>query len=291
MMSIDSEFRDAFRYWRQRGKTAADAHALARADCMATPAKRRYPATPGGGRSGAGFGPDKLQWTESPADLGLRFVGFADELAPRLVDHNGWFSDAYQEETYRGAVWQLPARGGRAVYLAGYREGSSRRGSGRRGGDWQDTAYGRDQGCGAIQFGVLHYGEKGGAGDYDRESDARDAARDADSIAESYAESSREYSEAWQAGAKYAESGDELSEARRDALALIRETKAACSILSGLGESITGAIRREIESAVEAVADLRSKRAAMLSEYKAWQGSAWNAVQWEAFADGAGLKA
>jgi hypothetical protein len=50
---------------------------------------------------------------------GLRDVGHADDILPRSISHRGWFADANQDETYRGHVWQLPARKGEPVNIAG----------------------------------------------------------------------------------------------------------------------------------------------------------------------------
>src|SRR5690606_6667853 len=35
------------------------------------------------------------RWCEDTEDAGLRFVGFADELAPRTIRHKGWYTDPY----------------------------------------------------------------------------------------------------------------------------------------------------------------------------------------------------
>src|SRR5690606_9843007 len=61
------------------------------------------------------------RWCEDTKDAGLRFVGFADELAPRAIMHKGWYANLDGSgEVYRGAVWQLPARGGQCIYVAGF---------------------------------------------------------------------------------------------------------------------------------------------------------------------------
>src|SRR5690554_4252161 len=62
------------------------------------------------------------RWCEDTAAAGLRFVGFADELVQfGAIDHKGWYTDPDGfGEVYRGAVWQLPARNGQCLYVAGF---------------------------------------------------------------------------------------------------------------------------------------------------------------------------
>lgn len=63
------------------------------------------------------IGSSTCRWVEDPAnDAGLRYVGTAEELAG--LRHSGWFLDSFQEDTARGAVYQLPAKDGRERYLA-----------------------------------------------------------------------------------------------------------------------------------------------------------------------------
>jgi hypothetical protein len=59
------------------------------------------------------------RWIENASD-GLRFVGTANALAPRVVKHTGWYMDDAQDQTVTGAVWQLPARHGKPQYVGGY---------------------------------------------------------------------------------------------------------------------------------------------------------------------------
>jgi hypothetical protein len=100
---------------------------------------------------------------------GLRSLGFVDELQPRLVDHKGWFADAYQDEIYRAEVWQLPARNGTLQYIAGYSE--------------KDAGYSVLD-CTRGQITIFD--------------SLRDAIRAGDHCAEHFAEEAREYSERWQ---------------------------------------------------------------------------------------------
>lgn len=104
---------------------------------------------------------------------GLRFVGFADEIArsegSRAIDHNGWYTDdVFQDETYRGVVYQLPSHGkGGTCFVYGYADPNN-------------------DDCALLAFDVT--------------GDKLEAAKQADRFAEIFAEHEREYQEAWHAG-------------------------------------------------------------------------------------------
>ncbi|TAL84129.1 MAG: hypothetical protein EPN74_12615 [Rhodanobacter sp.] len=52
----------------------------------------------------------------------FRDVGASDDIV-RSVRHRGWYTDrAFCDATYRGNVWQLPARQGHMLFIAGYGE-------------------------------------------------------------------------------------------------------------------------------------------------------------------------
>ena len=256
----------SYRYWRSMGRNPADSLQRAQIDAMFR--KRRYSAAESG-RSG-GFGAEfeiggyRLRWTEDARASGLRFVGWSDEIAE--LRHTGWYVDSdFQEGTLRGCVYQLPARGGRPLYVAAYREGSSRDRH-----DWRDTSTGRDGHAAAIDLESLWEGEPGGLGNYGSASydpECRAAARAADSIAERVAEYQRDYREAANAGIRYADLGETLSSARREALQLIREAKASCAAIRSAGESITAAVQREIRAAVRDVAEMRRERAQLWNDW------------------------
>lgn len=113
----------------------------------------------------------------------LRNFQYADEVVS--LRHTGWFTDReFQDDTMRGVIAQLPARDGKAVYIAGYQY---------TGGD--DTG-------GTFYFNDLH--------DTDKE-----AARMADEHARVAAEEECDYQEAERA--KLA--AEEAKEARLDNLA------------------------------------------------------------------------
>lgn len=141
---------------------------------------------------GLTIAPD-ARYVAAPLELvaGWRDVGASDDIV--RLSHRGWYANASQDETYRGHVWQLPARDGSPVYVAGYTE---------REGRENVTGY-----C------VLSCWPPGRVQTFD---DKEDAARAGDSLAESMAETEREYSERWQAAS---EASDERDEARKESKA------------------------------------------------------------------------
>ena len=261
--------RAAYVAMRKRGlgASAAKSHAI-----MALEAGRKFygPEKPGaiwapdseGRGAGAAIREGRKLWIENPAALGLRFVGFSDEL-PGGPGHSGWFVDPDdQSEVCRGAVWQWPARNGESRDVYGYREGSTSR---RRGGAWQDSAYLNDAGAGLLFFGDIVKGDKGGRelSRYPANDESlRDCARWADSEAEAAAEKQREWQEAYAIGREAAESLNEAQEARRAALALIREAKGACQPIAALGPALRAALGQSIREHVEAWQEAKAKAAA-----------------------------
>lgn len=141
------------------------------------------------------------RWIENTSRAGLRFVGYADELAGargwfRGIDHAGWYLDGEfpdSSETYRGAVWQLPARGGCAVYVGGYSDPFN-------------------DGAALIDFEPIH-GER--VDYYDDDGDAkREAAHAADSIAARDAETEREYRYRWNAAQRVRDLREDIAAER-----------------------------------------------------------------------------
>lgn len=135
---------------------------------------------------------------------GWRDVGDADAIVS--LRHTGWYSSAHECETYRGHVWQLPARGGVPQYVAGYVEHESRNDDGRHGG-----------------YVVLSCS----GGRLDLFDCKEDAARAADGLAESRAETDREYSERWHAASEADSDREDAREKLANARANAREVIAA----------------------------------------------------------------
>lgn len=227
-----------------RSPDATRALELARADIAA--GKKRYPNSPRHSAAGApfaGYGTKAMRWCESPADIGLRFVGYADKLA--RIDHTGWFTDEFQDSLVRGVVYQLPARNGRAVYVSGY--------------DNPDNGAADNGGPAAIDFGTLWEGLPGGDYARDDRSSASDAANHADNLAERMAEKERDYNAAWQAGSAWAQEADEIIGDKftlRQMLAERRQAKASGADYPTICEAVNGAIRN-------AIADIKSSHEKM----------------------------
>lgn len=174
-------------------------------------------------------------WIENPTDSGLRFVDYADKIAN--LDHNGWYTmdDGDNGEVMRGVVFRLPHGRG---FIAGYADPCN-------------------DGPAFVELSIID--------------DEKDAARIADSIAEHYAEQERDYQRAWQAGRRFDNLLEEIQNARRDCLELIRETKEACAALANYS-AIKATIRGEIKSYLRTIKDARAKRATLEDEFGAYAG-------------------
>lgn len=284
-MSVASEFKASASYGANNGD--ADGFKLARAyrkfradnrPAVAALAKAREwverghptylrePATFGAA------GDDGGRWSERPEANGLRFVGFADECAGRGIDHYGWFTYPGGDtgEVARGAVYQLPGRGGRVRFVAALRTGSG----GRRGETWSDNG---TDGAALVYLDRV-YSEP--AGDYygnvrDYES-AREAAHAADYMAKSYAEAECEYQEAWSAGQACAEAEAEAKADRETARRLIRELRELRGRLAGAEfPNACVALRGAIRTALSDMADARKKAAELRERFAPWARPSW----------------
>jgi hypothetical protein len=209
----------------------------------------------------------KLEWMEQPEHFGLRFVGYADEIATRNygygggIDHTGWYTrheDYY--ETLRGAVFQLPARNGRPVYVAGYVEME---------GDKPINGN-----SAAICLSSIVYGEESHEKEHiSYDEAARECARVADSIAKEVAETQREYDEAWQNGQRYSDLGEEVAEMRKHCLALIKEIKAQGKAFA---PAICETLKAHVSSYVRDIQEAREKREKLKDAVYNWQYAAFN---------------
>lgn len=257
----------SYKYWRQMGR--APREALQRAALDYFRRDRRYPRGRRFGAMGAPFGRDGLRWADDPGAVGLRFVGFADELVGRGISHRGWFTDADGSyEVLRGAVYQLPGRKGRTRYLAAYREGSE----GKRG--WTDMGY---DGAAAIACREVFESERGDSDAYyhyrggDAPDAAREAARRADSIAETVARDQREYNDAWQAARRWSDLANGIAAARTEARQLVADMRAAIKSGATAAPSICAALRQTLRSLVDAAAELKAERESIADDFYYWQ--------------------
>lgn len=248
------KLRDRYRYWRLLGYRASEAHRRAGEDFRA--GKARYP---GDGRSYATprDGESSVRWISNPASFGLREVGTATA-EPRdgpwhrprpNWQFTGWFTDPHGDHSDRdgtglcwGIVYQLPARGGRSCYVAGY----------VMGGCSENTP--------TVDFGRIFEGEPGGSHGSGRDDDgAREALRAANDMAEKMAEREREYQSAWQAGAYWQSLAGEIAAERKNALAILRERRAVKADPDAF-PTLCATIRGRVQTAVAMIAGARAKQ-------------------------------
>lgn len=258
----------SYKYWRQLGR--APREALQRAALDYFRRDRRYPRHHRFAAMGVPFSREGLRWADDPRAVGLRFVGFADDIAGRAIEHRGWFTDCDGcGEVLRGAVYQLPGRKGRTRYLAAYRVGSE----GNRG--WSDTAH---DGAAAVACREVFEAERGDSDAYyyyrgggDAPEAAREAARRADSIAETVARDQREYDEAWQAARRWSDLADDIAEIRAQARQLVADMRAAIKSGATAAPSICTALRKSLRSLIEAAAELKAERESIADDFYYWQ--------------------
>jgi hypothetical protein len=181
------------------------------------------------------------RWAENPDDH-LRFTGLASDLG--RLGHNGWYVDSFQDETARGVVYQLPARNGKCLYLAGV----------------ADVYNAHKNGSGPAMIEVR---EDGNPYVYD---DKEDAARNADSLAEAYAESAREHDAKQLAETEIEDKTREIASTRNEIRELVGEMRSMRA--DGLRVLVTPSIcghlwsaiarhRREIHQAYKRIAALK----------------------------------
>ena len=162
-----------------------------------------------------------------------------------------------------GVVYQLPARRGVARFVAG-------------------VQFGGVDGGPSLDFATVY--------ESDSEESARDGAREsgamaaADSMAEAAAEKESAYQAAWRAGSDYAEAAEAVAEARRNALALLKERRAAMGQAGGNAPAICRAIADSVSAWR---ADMAEARATMAEAVE----SIWGPDHESAFIEGAGLDA
>lgn len=188
--------------------------------------------------------PGAFFYLDSDFMPGLRWK-WADDCDDARIDHTGWFSEPYGHgDKIRGLVMALPKGRG---FLAGWSMGESM----------------------ASELETRIY------------DDERAAAYAADSMAESVAEKEREYQAASDAGRQWAEQGEVIADARREALAILKERRTVTySTDDGKAPAaLCAAIRDKVESLLSDIADARAKRKALAEgdggEYVSfWPGEA-----------------
>lgn len=252
-MTISPELRHAFNFHRTailthwqptrhglRSVSTTTARAAldrARADLEA--GKRRYmsspwvkPVTnqrfPAEGRNAR-----EMQWIEKPASMGLRFVGYCDEICSH-IGHTGWYTDAYGNESIRGVVYQLPGRNGRARFVAGHDNADNGRAD--NGGpaliDWSqihESDFESEMRSALRTMGKQYHTPErlkpGYWAESAHETARKEAARAADEFTRVQAEQECEYQTAWQAGSLYASETETIETAKGELKELFAERR------------------------------------------------------------------
>ncbi|PIW31136.1 MAG: hypothetical protein COW30_00430 [Rhodospirillales bacterium CG15_BIG_FIL_POST_REV_8_21_14_020_66_15] len=152
----------------------------------------------------------------SATDAGLRFEAWADDVL--RLRYTGWYADELQDETFRGAVFRLPAgRKGRERFVAGYGESLS-------------------------EGFVLDLTEVW-------DGDFIGAAREADRLAERAAEDARAWQARESARLRLEDIAGELTTVRKDILNLCRSIREACPALAEhkpIREALRGALQNHL---------------------------------------------
>lgn len=203
---------------------------------------------------------ERLAHINRPEAFGFRLVG---RVVPESYggrdtwdtrESCGWHTDPHGD-VFRdgtglcyGLVYQLPARNGRARFVAGYE-------------------FGGCDGGPTLDLGNIYESESAGNCSYEGaqgHDDARDAARAADSMAQAAAEREREYQSAWQLGRAYDDAREEIETARREALELLAERRKARALGDGF-PAVCAAIRGRVREALATIAAARETQRAALS--------------------------
>lgn len=258
-------------YWARRARGIGASNAIAAVLRLAPVYRKggRYesPWARGGvaGRPflkpGRGYMPETLRWIESTDAIGLRFIGWADEL-PGGPSHTGWYcsADEWGGDTLRGGVWHWP--GGRVVY--GYSE-------------WEG---GQETNPGSaclvvsdiVQTDASDIREMDSPRDWDS---VRCAASWADSMAEKVAESAREYDSAYQTGRRAAETIAQVNELRPLALELLAEMREERKAAQVERPAICRALRERLDSILATIREAREERESAWRDCPSYLESAW----------------
>lgn len=225
-----------YRWFRARNYPAVESYS--RALCLApsyVKAREYYPRSGIVGAIWESHG-DKLRWIERPQDIGLRFIGFSDELVN--LNHNGWYTseDGWTGETLRGGVWQLPGKRGRTRLMYGYIESQNPKAAAIA---W--TIYETES-----EDSALRYNET-----------VQDCARWGDRLAESIAGQERDYESAYQSGARAGRADCDAKEARRQVLPLLADYRAA---RASAPESLLSLALEAIRARLERIKESRAAR-------------------------------
>lgn len=161
----------------------------------------------------------------------LRHVGAVQNIT-RSIDHNGWYTDHYQDALLVGHVYQLPAKKHKARYLAAYLESES----------------------GNVILSPTIFDS------------SRDAAFCADSMAQYAAEQSREFHAKDAAEQETERLKEEISETRRYCLALLKGAKVMRKSLDS-DNVLCRELRKSVTRYMSTIAKKRERIAALADNY------------------------
>lgn len=240
-------------------------HALNLARDDVATGKKRYPHPLRGGNNGKPNSKGYL-WIENPADMGLRFAGYADELT--RLDHHGWYTDPDGFETMRGTVYQLPGRNGKGRYVAAH--DNSCNGDADSNGpayvdfsDIYESDFEWEMRSALATIGKQYRSAEmlrpGYWAESAHETARKEAARAADEFTRVQAEQEREYQTAWQAGNRFADVKEELENSRESLRELLADRRKA----RAKGKeypAICDAIRATVASLLRDIRALRAER-------------------------------
>lgn len=191
---------------------------------------------------------------DEAARAGFRFVDYADEIN-RSVGHRGWFTDReFQDDTFRGAVFQL-ATGprGLARFANGYQESIS---------DgfviWVDGRSAVHQETVSDRWTFEHRDQIGAA---------RDAAYSADGRAQHAAEEECDYREAWRAGQEWSDLAVEIEDARREIRTVLAERRALMTAGADGAETLCAMVKREVSRLLRTIRKARERRETLAQDY------------------------
>jgi hypothetical protein len=142
---------------------------------------------------------ERYRWIEN-VSKGLRRVGEVGDII--RMDHNGWYTDNFQNETVSGEVWQLPARDGEPQYVPAVEDPCN-------------------PNCAALDFHSIT-------------TDKEECARWADSMAEQWAEREREYQAREDAKNRLEAIEAEIKDEYKDFRRITREIRGNCDALKGI---------------------------------------------------------
>jgi hypothetical protein len=211
---------------------------------------------------GAAFGEsgDTLRHVDDTGKAGLRFVGYADELA--RLDHTGWFTDEEQHGKFRGAVWQLAGKGKQSRIVYGYQEWD---------GD-SETNVGSALICTST---VLLADMSDGNYSLGSTDEVQNAATYADGLAESAADKAREYNEAYRKGSTVAETDSTFIETRRQLLPILAELRKVRHGRIQLSPVMCDLLTKRVESDLDTLADLRESVRMAWGDCPSYAEEAW----------------